>query len=216
MGKGEQMKRDWFENARHCGFVLMVLLLSSGSLQAGSIWAKRTAAAKPMYADDKANQIGDVLTIIISEIHKVDNKVKQDLSRTSDRNFEVGGDDISIGHVLPSVSKVKVDVDSSKSLSGKSDYKDERKIEDRITVVVMDIHPNGNLVVMGTRTRELNGDTQTIQVSGIVRPRDISFDNTIRSEQVANFQMIAVNDGVTKDFTKPGWLGKFLDKIWPF
>ncbi|HOK65227.1 MAG TPA: flagellar basal body L-ring protein FlgH [Anaerohalosphaeraceae bacterium] len=210
------MKRDWFENARHCGFVLMVLLLSSGSLQAGSIWAKRTAAAKPMYADDKANQIGDVLTIIISEIHKVDNKVKQDLSRTSDRNFEVGGDDISIGHVLPSVSKVKVDVDSSKSLSGKSDYKDERKIEDRITVVVMDIHPNGNLVVMGTRTRELNGDTQTIQVSGIVRPRDISFDNTIRSEQVANFQMIAVNDGVTKDFTKPGWLGKFLDKIWPF
>lgn len=210
------MKRDWFENTRHCRWVLIVLLLSSGSLQAGSIWAKRTAAAKPMYADDKANQIGDVLTIIISEIHKVDNKVKQDLSRTSDRNFEVGGDDISIGHVLPSVSKVKVDVDSSKSLSGKSDYKDERKIEDRITVVVMDIHPNGNLVVMGTRTRELNGDTQTIQVSGIVRPRDISFDNTIRSEQVANFQMIAVNEGVTKDFTKPGWLGKFLDKIWPF
>jgi len=210
------MKRDWFEHARSCGFVLMVLLLSSGSLQAGSIWAKRTAAAKPMYADDKANQIGDVLTIIISEIHKVDNKVKQDLSRTSDRSFDLGGDDISGGHILPNVSKVKVDVDSSKSLSGKSDYKDERKIEDRITVVVMDIHPNGNLVVMGTRTRELNGDTQTIQVSGIVRPRDISFDNTIRSEQVANFQMIAVNEGVTKDFTKPGWLGKFLDKIWPF
>ncbi|HOQ03836.1 MAG TPA: flagellar basal body L-ring protein FlgH [Anaerohalosphaeraceae bacterium] len=210
------MKRDWFEHARYCGFVLMVLLLSSGSLQAGSIWAKRTTAAKPMYADDKANQIGDVLTIIISEIHKVDNKVKQDLSRTSDRSFDLGGDDISVGHILPNVSKVKVDVDSSKSLSGKSDYKDERKIEDRITVVVMDIHPNGNLVVMGTRTRELNGDTQTIQVSGIVRPRDISFDNTIRSEQVANFQMIAVNEGVTKDFTKPGWLGKFLDKIWPF
>jgi flagellar L-ring protein precursor FlgH len=204
------------EAIRAWALMLAAMSLTAGSVQAGSIWAKRTAAAKPIYADDKANQIGDVLTIIISETHKVDNKVKEDLSRTSDRSFELGGDDLSIGHLLPSVSKVKVDVDSSKSLSGKSDYKDERKIEDRITVVVVDIHPNGNLLVMGTRTREVNGDSQTIQVSGIVRPRDISFDNTIRSEQVANFQMIAVNEGVTKDFTKPGWLGKFLDKIWPF
>lgn len=184
--------------------------------EAGSIWAKRSENPKSLYADDKANQIGDVLTIVISEIHKVDNKVKRDASRTSERNFEVGNDDLSIGHVIPSVSKVKVDVDSSKSLNGKSDYKDERKIEDRITVVVVDIHPNGNLVVLGTRTREMNGDAQTIQVSGIVRPRDIGFDNTIRSEQVANFQMISLCDGVTKDFTKPGWFGRFLDIIWPF
>jgi flagellar L-ring protein precursor FlgH len=83
-------------------------------------------------------------------------------------------------------------------------------------VVVEDVHPNGNLVVLGTRTREINGDTQIIQVSGIVRPRDIRFDNTVRSEQVGNFQMVSVTDGVTKDFTKPGWLGKFLDAIWPF
>jgi len=186
------------------------------SAEAGSIWAKRSENPKSLYADDKANQIGDVLTIVISETHKVDNKVKRDTSRTSERSFEVGDDDLSIGHILPSVSKVKVDVDSSKSLNGKSDYKDERKIEDRITVVVMDIHPNGNLVVQGTRTRELNGDKQTIQVSGIVRPRDIAFDNTIRSEQVANFQMVSLCDGVTGDFTKAGWFGKFLDKIWPF
>lgn len=199
-----------------CGLAAAAVCLWGLPLQAGSIWAKRTADQKPLYADDKANQVGDVLTIVISEIHKVDNKVKRDLSRSSDRTFEVGNDDLSVGHLIPSISKVKVDVDSSKSLSGKSDYKDERKIEDRITVVVVDVHPNGNLVVMGTRTRELNGDMQTIQVSGIVRPRDIGFDNTIRSEQVGNFQMISVNEGVTKDFTKPGWLGKFLDKIWPF
>ncbi|MEJ5259293.1 MAG: flagellar basal body L-ring protein FlgH [Anaerohalosphaeraceae bacterium] len=213
MKTGRQQKYGWeWWFLAAAGLACLLCL----PVQAGSIWAKRAANAKPLYADDKANQIGDVLTIVISESHKVDNKVKQDLSRSSERSFEVGGDDISIGHVLPSVSKVKVDLDSKKSLSGKSDYKDERKIEDRITVVVMDIHPNGNLVVMGTRTREVNGDMQTIQVSGIVRPRDIRFDNTVRSEQVANFQMVAVNEGVTKDFTKPGWLGKFLDKIWPF
>ncbi len=212
MKTGRQQRYGWERSFLAAALVCLFCM----PVQAGSIWAKRASNAKPLYADDKANQIGDVLTIVISESHKVDNKVKQDLSRSSERSFEVGGDDISIGHVLPSVSKVKADLDSKKSLSGKSDYKDERKIEDRVTVVVMDIHPNGNLVVMGTRTREVNGDMQTIQVSGIVRPRDIRFDNTVRSEQVANFQMVAVNEGVTKDFTKPGWLGKFLDKIWPF
>ena len=183
---------------------------------AGSIWAKRGQNAKPFYADDKANQIGDILTIVVNEEHKVDNKVKRDLNRSSDRSFEISDKDIQIGNVIPSVSTVGVNLDSEKSLSGKSDYKDERTIEDRMTVVVEDVHPNGNLVVIGTRTREINGDTQIIQISGIVRPRDIRFDNTIRSEQIANFQMVAISDGVTKDFTKPGWFGKILDVIWPF
>jgi flagellar L-ring protein precursor FlgH len=194
----------------------LILAALAGPAEAGSIWAKRSQASKPLYADDKANQVGDVLTIVISEDHKVDTKVERDLSRSSERNFELNDDDLSIGHILPSVSKVKVDVESEKTLSGKSDYTDERTIEDRITVVVEDVHPNGNLVVLGTRTREINGDTQIIQVSGIVRPRDIKFDNTIRSEQVGNFQMVSLAEGVTKDFTKPGWLGKFLDAIWPF
>ena len=193
-----------------------VLIGLIAPVQGGSIWAKRGLSTKPIYADDKANQVGDLLTIIILEDHKVDSKVERELERDSSRAFEVSGDDIVIGDAVPHVSTVRVALDSEKSLSGTSDYKDERSIEDRITVVVEDVHPNGNLVVIGTRTREVNGDTQIIQVSGIVRPSDISFGNFIRSEQVANFQMVAVSEGVTKDFTKPGWFGKFLDAIWPF
>jgi flagellar L-ring protein precursor FlgH len=192
-----------------------VLLLAPGA-RAGSIWAKRSQTSKPLYADDKANQVGDILTIIIFEDHKVDNKVERDLERSSERSLGVDTGDLSIGHILPSVSKVNVNLESEKTLSGKSDYKDERSIEDRVTVVVEDIHPNGNLVVVGTRSREINGDKQIIQVSGIVRPSDISYNNTVLSQQVANFQMVALSEGVTKDYTKPGWFGKFLDAIWPF
>ena len=182
---------------------------------ADSIWAKRSGHSKSQYADDKANQIGDVLTIVISEDHKVDNKVKRDLERTSERELDFDSDDIDIAGVNP-IPDIKVKTGSTKSLSGKSDYKDERSIEDRITVVVEDIHPNGNLVVIGTRSREVNGDKQIIKVSGIVRPRDISFSNTIRSEQVANFQLVATSEGVSENYNNPGWLGKILDAIWPF
>jgi flagellar L-ring protein precursor FlgH len=183
---------------------------------ASSIWAKRASTSKALYADDKANQIGDLLTIVISEEHKVDNKVKRDLSRNSSNQFGIGEKDISVEHILLTVPEVNVDLSSSKSLQGKSDYKDERSIEDSITVVVVDIHPNGNLVVIGTRSRDVNTDKQIIQVSGIVRPSDIAFSNTVRSERVANFQIVAISDGVTESYNNPGWLGKILNKIWPF
>lgn len=194
--------------------VVILIQLSDGS-QAGSIWAKRGQNAKALYADDKANQIGDVLTIIIEEDHKVDNKVERDLERSSSRELAVDSHDITVGGIAP-IPDISVNTGSSKTLSGKSDYKDERSIEDRITVIVEDIHPNGNLVVVGTRTRDVNGDKQIIQVSGIVRPRDIEFGNIVRSEQIANFQLVAISEGVTKDYNNPGWLGRILDAIWPF
>jgi flagellar L-ring protein precursor FlgH len=184
--------------------------------QAGSIWAKRSPNSKSTYADDKAIQVGDVLTIVISEITKVDNKTKATQSKTTSDSLTFDGKKNSIEHLIPSLPSVGVATDSSRSMDGKSDYKDERKIEDRVTVIVEDIHPNGNLVVVGTRMREISGDKQTIQVSGIVRPSDITYDNTVRSEQVANFQLVSISDGPTKDYTTPGWFSKFMGWIWPF
>jgi flagellar L-ring protein precursor FlgH len=198
----------------------IVLVLAATVLtactEAGSIWAKRGSASKSLYADDKAVQVGDLLTVIINEAHKVDNKVKTELQKSTSNSVAIPGDENYIEHVIPSVPDVGISAESNKSVSGKADYKDERSVEDRITVVVQDIHPNGNLVVIGTRSRDLSGDKQTIQVSGVVRPSDILYDNTVRSEQIAEFQLVAISDGPTKDYNSPGWLGKFLDFVWPF
>jgi flagellar L-ring protein precursor FlgH len=101
-------------------------------------------------------------------------------------------------------------------LDGKADYKDEREFTDSISVIIIDIMPNGNLVISGTRDRNIAGDIQEIEVSGIVRPSDIAFDNTIKSEQVANFSIISRNKGVAAPYVSPNWLGKIFDIIWPF
>ncbi|MCK5174983.1 MAG: flagellar basal body L-ring protein FlgH, partial [Planctomycetes bacterium] len=145
---------------------LAVCLLAavSGDCRGGSIWAKRSDHSKDYYADDKANQIGDVLTIIISEDHKVDSKVKSTYSKSTNTALALDGDQVGIDHIIPSIPGVGITASSSKSLDGKGDYKDERSITDRITVVVEDIHPNGNLVVIGTRSRDMSGDKQTIEV----------------------------------------------------
>ena len=201
-------------------FFVFVHLFSSWC-NAGSIWAKRRPNSKSIYSDDKANQIGDILTIVINEDSKIDNKVERDLEKKTSRDltFDDNNQIIDAGDIvnglLPALPNFKLTASSEKSLEGTSDYKDERTFEDKITVVVEDIHPNGNLVVIGTRHRDVGGDIQTIQVSGIVRPRDIAFDNTIRSEQVAQFKLVTVNKGVTQNYNNPGWLAKILDILWP-
>jgi flagellar L-ring protein precursor FlgH len=196
--------------------VCVVGMILTGYAAAGSIYAKKNQTAKGVFSDDKAGRVGDVLTIIISENTKIDNKVKRDLSKETSNSLNFNGKDVQVGDLITSIPSLKFNAESSKSLNGKSDYKDERKFEDRITVVVIDVNPNGTLVVMGTREREVGGDKQIIQASGIVQPRDILYDNSIRSEQVANFKLISVNDGVTKSYNEPGWLGKIVDFLWPF
>ncbi|MCP4613759.1 MAG: flagellar basal body L-ring protein FlgH [Planctomycetes bacterium] len=203
--------------------LVIFVLLSATCLQAGSIWAKRDKNMKELYADDVARQIGDILTINIAEASKTDNKAKRDMKKDTSRsttfgggpNFPSGGtlDRLLPGQLLPSFD---MSAESDNELKSKADYKDERKFEDQISVVVMDILPNNNLIVMGTRNRNIAGDIQIIEVSGIVRPSDIAFDNTIKSEKVADFRIITKNSGVSAPYTKPGWLGKIFDVIWPF
>jgi len=199
--------------------LIILVLLPATCLQAGSIWAKRDKNMKELYADDVARQIGDILTIVISEDSKVDNKAKRDLKKDTNRSNSFNGE-LGIttpnNNILPRMPGFTMSATSGNELKSKADYKDERKFEDQVSVVVMDILPNHNLVVMGTRSRNIAGDIQTIEVGGIVRPSDIAFDNTVKSEQVADFRIVTKNSGVAAPYTRPGWLGKIFDVIWPF
>ncbi|MHC4293317.1 MAG: flagellar basal body L-ring protein FlgH, partial [Planctomycetota bacterium] len=114
---------------------------------------------------------------------KIDNKAKRDLKKETDRSIAFNGE---LGNYVD-LGDFGMSASSANELKGKADYKDERKFTDSVTAVVMDILPNGNLVVMGTRDRNIAGDIQTIEVSGIVRPSDVAFGNIINSNRVANF-----------------------------
>jgi flagellar L-ring protein FlgH len=214
-GKGAMM-RQRIQNTkmRTCIVAAGVLsvLFAAACAQGGSIWAKRDKNNRNPYADDTARNIGDVLTIKITEASKVDNKAKRDMQKDTDKSTTFNGE---IGN-LGDIGDFGVSAKSGNSLKSKADYKDERSFEDSVTVTVVDIQPNGNLVVMGTLNRNISGDTQIIEVSGIVRPSDIMFDNTVKSSQVADFRLVSKNGGVSEPYTRPGWLGRIFDVVWPF
>jgi flagellar L-ring protein precursor FlgH len=167
---------------------------------------------KEPYADNVARSIGDVLTVMIIENSKVDNKAKRDLKKETDRMSAFNGE---IGS-FADIGDFGLVAESRNNLKSTADYKDERKFADSITVVVVDILPNGGLVITGSRNRDIAGDIQILEVSGVVRPIDIAPDNTIESRRVADFRIVARNKGVSAPYTKPGWFGAILDIIWPF
>jgi flagellar L-ring protein FlgH len=194
---------------------LILVLVGSGSMRAGSIWARRDKSMQGVYTDDVARRIGDILTIRIAEESTVDNKAKRDLQKETARSSQFDGE-LNIDNIVPRMPGFTMSAKSNNALKGKADFKDERTFLDRVSVVVLDVLPNGNLVVLGTRDRHIAGDIQTIEISGIVRPSDIAFDNTVRSAQVANFRIVTRNSGISAPYTQPGWLGRIFDVLWPW
>jgi flagellar L-ring protein precursor FlgH len=199
--------------------LVFLILFSTNYSMAGSIWAKRDKNMRELYADDVAHQIGDILTIKISEDSRVDNKTKRNMKKEVDRSSSFNGE-LGIkteNHaILPNMPGFTMSATSSNELKGNSDYTDERSFIDSIAVVVMDVLPNGNLVVMGTRSRDIADDKQIIEISGIVKPSDIAFDNSVKSEQVADLRILTKNTGISEPYNRPGWLGILFDILWPF
>ena len=191
------------------------------SALAGSIYARGRARTQAIFTDDVAHNIGDVLTIVIEEQSKIENASQRKMDKSDTRSAKiqnptdlVGGLNQATGKLF-NLDKLDFQASSSTEFEGSANYDSDRSMADRITVTVNDVLPNGNLVVLGKRERTTSGDKQIIEASGIVRPSDIAFDNTISSEKVAEFKMVYKNQGQENNFTSPNWLARILNWLNP-
>jgi flagellar L-ring protein precursor FlgH len=85
-----------------------------------------------------------------------------------------------------------------------------------ITAKVMEVTPNGNLFIQGTREVRVNNETQHIILSGTIRPADISPDNTVLSSYIGDARIEYTGTGVLSDKQRGGWLTRIVDQVWPF
>ena len=83
-------------------------------------------------------------------------------------------------------------------------------------MTVIDVMPNGNLLVQGRRRLIVAGEKRTLLVSGEVRFADIAVDNSVQSRLVSNFEMSYEGKGPDSSFSNQGWLGKIVNRLWPF
>lgn len=181
----------------------------------GSIWQ----ASSPGLADDlKARRIGDTLTVVVSEQTSASKAATTATGRAASisagiPNF-MGLEKTGIASSMDLSKLISASTDSKYDGSGATTRKDN--LTATITARVMEVLPNGNLLIEGRRNVKVNNEDQMIILEGTVRPRDISPENQINSSLIADARITYSGSGVISDRQQPGWLMNIVDSIWPF
>lgn len=189
--------------------------LASGA-RPGSIY-NPNAGPVGLIADKTARRVGDLLTVIVSETNDISNEEQADLAKSTNLNYE-----LTTFQIAPNLFNPLPDLgaNSSDQFSGQAQVQKRDTFEARLTAMVVDVLPNGNLVLSGRREIRVEEQTKLIEFSGVVRKYDVTPANTIQSELVADARISYVGNGPTTRTTARtgggGWVHRTLDWLWPF
>ncbi|HUV49825.1 MAG TPA: flagellar basal body L-ring protein FlgH [Anaerolineae bacterium] len=185
----------------------------------GSIWPGENAK-NSLFADNKAKHVDDIITIIIDESssgsNSADTTTSRDTSTTAGLTSLLGLEKKMMEQNSRFGSSIGLGGTSSNSLKGKGATTRDGTLEAKITAKVVEVLFNGNLAIEGKRRLAINAEDQYIIISGIIRPEDITSDNVISSQYIADAKIVYTGNGVINDKMRPGWLTRIVDWAWPF
>ncbi len=197
--------------------------VQAGSIPAtrGSIWPGETSR-NTFFQDLRARNVGDIVTITISEKTSAVKEAKTSTSRKSDTDIGITAAlglplAFSMDNFLGQGDQFRPNVNSAYDAGFDGSGKTERtgELSAVISARVVEVLGNGNLVLEGKKDTVVNNELQFIVISGIVRPEDIKEDNTILSELISDARIEYSGRGVVADEQNVGWLRRILDNAWP-
>ena len=198
-----------------CSSVIgLAALLAAPAVLAQSLWPAGQAP-RSMFADRKAAAKGDLITIVVAESAVAQSSQSKKSSRESTLQ------DAITRFVYPTLGRHKGELPGmgatgAASYSGGGDVSNSQSLSARAAVLVVDVLPNGNLVIEGVRVVTFSGETQYVVLRGIVRPEDIARDNSVVSTNVADARIEFHAEGALTEAQKRGWLAKAYEKLRPF
>lgn len=177
----------------------------------GSIYAGRTGKPMRLFQDNKASDLGDLLTIVLVENTTATTKANTAVTKKSGLDFAAP----SIGGaVVPGLSAA---VEGGRDFAGNGNSAQSNKLDGQLTVRVVQDLGNGNLLVRGDKQLRLNQGDELVQVQGIVRRADIGSDNRVTSDRVADARIVYGGRGTLARSNAMGWLGRFFNSaLFPY
>lgn len=173
-----------------------------------------------LYEDVRAHNIGDIITINVVETAKASKEAKTQTGRSNDVSAGITGllgfeteIPTNSASVKPS-ALVGAKYESTFNGTGKTTRNETMSAQ--ISARIIQVLPSGNMVIRGSREITVNHEKQYIVIQGVVRPEDISPNNTILSTYIADARIDYSGRGDISDNQRPGWLARFLNNIWPF
>ncbi|MEW5724669.1 MAG: flagellar basal body L-ring protein FlgH [Thermodesulfobacteriota bacterium] len=177
-----------------------------------------------LFSDVKARQVGDIITINIVESSKASKNAQTQLGRS---NEVQAGISALVGfetYTHPFLTEldpnfnlgtgINATYESKFKGTGKTSRDDN--VTAQISARVLQVLPNGQLVIRGSREIKVNNETQILVIQGVIRPEDVAADNTILSTYIADAKIDYVGKGDLARQQRQGWLSRLLDIIWPF
>lgn len=196
---------------------VVLLGLSPAPVRSQVLW--REDASRSMFADKRARNVGDLVTVVISENTS---SSKQNSTKTAKQSAI----DAAINSFLfsPQASGFltkggkmpAVNLAGKTSFEGGGQINNTEQITARCSVQVIDTLPNGNLVIEGTKKTQISGETTDAFLRGIVRSEDVTAANTVFSYQIMDATIQYKSKGVVSDSQRKGWFMRLWDKFMPF
>jgi len=185
------------------------------SYAAGSLWQ---ASSGGLAEDLKARRRGDIVTVVISEQASASKQASTGTKRTSSMSAGIpkllGLEKTPVKTWADLAELLSVSFDSKFDGSGSTSR--QETLQATISTKVVEVLTNGNFMIEGQRNVKVNNEDQIIVLTGTVRCRDISAENTISSALVADARISYSGKGIISDRQRPGWLMNVFDKVWPF
>jgi len=184
-----------------------------------SLW-RDTAS---LYEDIRARRLNDLVTIKVVE--NISGSGKADTSAGRKSTLDAGVDSIfgiplnlNLNNLYGKGNTFSPTVKGSMKddFTGSGETTREGKLIGTITAKVVEVMPNGNLVLEARKEITINNEKQLLILRGMIRPDDVAVDNTVLSDRVADAEVYFVGKGIIQDKQGPGWLVRFIDKVWPF
>lgn len=203
-----------------CVLLVLAAAAATGSSahaqRPGSIYDPSRGPFGPI-ADKTAQRAGDLLTVIISENLDLKNEETSNLTKGTSLDYKIASFDLkpSLFDPLPNIT-----ASSQDDFTGTATYEKKGEFTARLTAIVVDVLPNGNLVISGRRELRIDQEIKLIEFSGIVRRFDVKADNTVQSEFVAEARVSYTGTGPLTESTNRYGVGGFIHSmiswIWPF
>jgi flagellar L-ring protein precursor FlgH len=197
---------------------------SAAETHDGSIY--HAARDVRLFEDVKARRIGDVITVVLKESTSASKSATTTADKDQDTSvanptFFGASPQFNLPGLLPLSSNknnsLEQNLSATRAFKGEADASQSNSLSGAITVTIADVLPNGNLVVRGEKWLTLNQGQEYIQISGIVRPQDISPDNSVLSTQIGDARITYSGKGFLHDSNNMGWLARFFNSpLWPF
>ena len=199
--------------------IIITSLLLTFSVRADSLW--KDDVSRSPFADKKARFVGDILNVRVQESNAAKRDAKTESSRAGEADasissFLFGTSTGGSGAFKHKGAYPAMKFSNATSHAGTGTIDNSDSITTRFSVRVVDVLPNGNLIVEGIRNASYAGESQTIVLRGAVRPFDIESDNSIYSYLLSDLNLRYVSSGVISAAKDKGWFMNFWDKISPF